>query len=152
MSDQTTALLLEASHSNYSAFWNKQLGDIPDDTDANEDVILVINTAQDIKQERERRADERDKKIIISKQYCKNKQEDKEEDKESLPSGHFKNSKRKDDAPDQFHQQTTDEQGFILDTELREFSTAKPAAGRRAAATDVCERVSPELGDRSTGP
>ncbi|KAA6356635.1 MAG: hypothetical protein EZS28_047838, partial [Streblomastix strix] len=55
----------------------------------------------------------------------------------------------KDDAPDQFHQQTTDEQGFIPDTELREFSTAKPAAGRRAAAADAYECVPSEFGDRS---
>ncbi|KAA6379092.1 MAG: hypothetical protein EZS28_025381, partial [Streblomastix strix] len=40
------------------------------------------------------------------------------------------------------------EQGFILDTELRKLNTAKTAVGRRAAATDVCERVPPELGDR----
>ncbi|KAA6368994.1 MAG: hypothetical protein EZS28_035479, partial [Streblomastix strix] len=61
-------------------------------------------------------------------------------------------SRQKDDAPGQFRQQKTDGQGFILNTELRELSTAKPAAGRRAAATDVCERVPPEPGDRSTGP
>ncbi|KAA6367557.1 MAG: hypothetical protein EZS28_036916, partial [Streblomastix strix] len=57
----------------------------------------------------------------------------------------------KDVAPDQLNQQTTDEQGFILDTELRELSTVKSAEGRRAAATDIGERVPPELGDRSTG-
>ncbi|KAA6308752.1 MAG: hypothetical protein EZS28_056631, partial [Streblomastix strix] len=36
--------------------------------------------------------------------------------------------------------------------ELRELSAVKSAAGRRAAATDIGERVPPELGDRSTGP
>ncbi|KAA6366005.1 MAG: hypothetical protein EZS28_038468, partial [Streblomastix strix] len=58
----------------------------------------------------------------------------------------------KDVAPDQLNQQTTDEQGFILDTELRELNAVKSAASRCAAATDIGERVPPELGDRSTGP
>ncbi|KAA6386427.1 MAG: hypothetical protein EZS28_018044, partial [Streblomastix strix] len=52
---------------------------------------------------------------------------------------------KKDDAQVQFYQQTSIEQGFILDTELRELITANPAAGHRAAATDIAtpEEVPP---------
>ncbi|KAA6365474.1 MAG: hypothetical protein EZS28_039000 [Streblomastix strix] len=42
-------------------------------------------------------------------------------------------------------------QGLLLDTELCKLITGKPAADRRAAVTDDCEHVPPELGDRSTG-
>ncbi|KAA6339425.1 MAG: hypothetical protein EZS28_052614, partial [Streblomastix strix] len=63
----------------------------------------------------------------------------------------LKNCKRKDVAQVQFHQQTSIEQGLILDIELCKLCFAKPAAEqvveareRARAATDLVTRRKPQ--------
>ncbi|KAA6380334.1 MAG: hypothetical protein EZS28_024141 [Streblomastix strix] len=45
----------------YAAFWNNQLGEIPDDTNDNGDEIFIIPTEQAIKQAKQKRYEKRER-------------------------------------------------------------------------------------------
>ncbi|KAA6380646.1 MAG: hypothetical protein EZS28_023826 [Streblomastix strix] len=61
----------------YTAFWNNQLGDIPDDTNDDGDDIFTIPTEQAIKEAKQKRDEKRERIGIIQQCYGKNKSKEK---------------------------------------------------------------------------